>query len=542
MSEIVSKFEICSKIPEYFRENIKSIHVFDERNGKNVIFVTKEDKVYAFGNNYSGVCGFGHNRPVEEPQEVPELSHKNIKRLFIRCDFILALSADNRMYGWGVNYCGQLGRFYTSKVDEYLKPEMISWRTLRNKNIEQVCSGNYHAHILTADGTVYGWGFNGRGIVGCGRESGDFVPEITELKVFRGIKVKSIHCYGMRSFVITNDGQVYSWGDGSGLLGHILDWNQCLFEPKLITNITNVKAVCLSVRKTKTKVYRATYFLTFDGHIYFCGYMNNQDNDESVEIKNVPTLVDCETKFVELRSVRSGLDLIASALTEDAVYSLDWKTINKTNYKSFLDYYSNEFQLSHKTIQLIHKYNINRLSIIMSKAFNNPKNCDIKFRLRRKQSEDIQDFDYIYSHKWFLEEVSQYFKKMFANSWIESDRNEIEINSYSYEAFHEYLKSLYSDFIECQDMEVLLEMLAISEEHLDTEFKDKCSQCIKPLISDQNVYSVYSFAVKFRAKELEEFCFELIVKNKKQIVLTKDFESMDEHIAKYLLTRIFSIN
>ena len=95
------------------KQEIKIFHIFDDKKGYNALFITSDDKVFGFGFNCF-CCGLGHNSVVNEPQIIPELCHKTIKQFFIGRDFILAQNFDNQLYGWGNNFCGQLGRGYVS--------------------------------------------------------------------------------------------------------------------------------------------------------------------------------------------------------------------------------------------------------------------------------------------------------------------------------------------------------------------------------------------------------------------------------------------
>ena len=71
-------------------------------------------------------------------------------------------------------------------------------------------------------------------------------------------------CSSNSSFVITNDGLVYSFGDNEHYtLSHELDENENIFVPKLIECLNNIKSICVFT-------YNA-YFLTNDGILYFCG-------------------------------------------------------------------------------------------------------------------------------------------------------------------------------------------------------------------------------------------------------------------------------
>ena len=64
------------------KQEIRAFHIFDDINGLNALFITSDDKLFGFGSNHFGCCGFGHNIVVNEPQIIPELCHKNIQQFF----------------------------------------------------------------------------------------------------------------------------------------------------------------------------------------------------------------------------------------------------------------------------------------------------------------------------------------------------------------------------------------------------------------------------------------------------------------------------
>jgi len=81
-----------------FKSSIKLLHIFNDFNGYNMLFVTNDNKVYGFGSNQYGCCGLGHNRVVNEPQLIPELSDQNIIKFFTGPTFVLAQSSDNKIF------------------------------------------------------------------------------------------------------------------------------------------------------------------------------------------------------------------------------------------------------------------------------------------------------------------------------------------------------------------------------------------------------------------------------------------------------------
>ncbi|CAG2172264.1 unnamed protein product [Oppiella nova] len=91
---------------------MKYFYVFSDDfwRDHNILFVTFDDMVYGLGPNSSGQLGLGHKRPINTPQRVPELSHKNIHQFFNGFDFVLAVNTDNNViFSFGGNNDGQLG-------------------------------------------------------------------------------------------------------------------------------------------------------------------------------------------------------------------------------------------------------------------------------------------------------------------------------------------------------------------------------------------------------------------------------------------------
>ena len=333
-SDTLKSFTICNN-SNLNNFAIKYIHIFDDNNGFNVLFVSMDDNVYGFGSNQWGVCGFGHNKNVKDPQIIPELCDKNIQQFHNGLGFVLALVSDNVLYGWGRNDCLQLGS--ETLNEENNKPIYIK---IEEKCINQISCGSNHTLVLTSDDMVYGWGDNTYGQIGCGKELGKKIL-ITRLVSIPIIKL--IHCSFRSSFVLTDNGMVYSWGYNQWCnLGHELKQNECLFEPKLIINVNMVSSICSSTD--------ARYFLTANGNVYFCGKYNNN----RICYQMVPKLLTNKLKINSLHSIDCyhRMYSIGCALSDECVYSLKLDTIEETNYKTLEEFYSNECQLTYKTYYL----------------------------------------------------------------------------------------------------------------------------------------------------------------------------------------------
>ena len=367
MSELINNFEIFDVISNDIKKVIKRFYVFDDEKGYNVLFVTLNDKVFGFGSNSYGVCGFGHQMVVKEPKIIEELCDKSVIQFYNEMFCAFALTNDNKLYGWGENEFGQLGLKVVNFAKLY-KPVLIE--DLNDINIKQISCGSVHTLVLSSEGMVYGWGWNRKGQIGCGIELGEKISVITQLKTLK--KIYLIHCSFNESFALTDNGMVYSWGHNRCCrLGHELKRNECIFEPKLIINLTNITSI--------SSTGGNTYFLTINGNIYFCGFY--YDKNQIKCYQNIPKLLTNQLNIHSLHSIVSYRKKysIGCALSDECVYSLKWDSIERTNYKTYEEFYSNECQLTYKTyyLKLISGINENKIKIngkIISKT---------KTRLRR---------------------------------------------------------------------------------------------------------------------------------------------------------------
>ena len=346
-NEVLKKFTICNN-SNLNNFSIKYIHIFDDKNGFNVLFVSMDDNVYGFGSNQWGVCGLGHNKNVKDPQIIPELCDKNIQQFYNGLGFVFGLTSDNELYGWGRNDWLELGSETLNEENNI--PININ---IKDKIIKQISCGSYHTLVLTSDGMVYGWGNNTYGQIGCGKELGEkiLITRLISLPI-----IKSIHCSFNESFALTDNGMVYSWGRNAWCrLGHELKQNECVFEPKLIINLTQITSICSSNANT--------YFLTINGSVYFCGQYYDKNQIECYQM--IPKLITNELNIHSLHSINCYQPniQIGCALSNECVYSFRFDSIEKTIYNNLEEFYSNECQLTYKTYYLklisgIHKNKI----------------------------------------------------------------------------------------------------------------------------------------------------------------------------------------
>jgi RCC1 and BTB domain-containing protein len=93
-------------------------------------------------------------------------------------------------------------------------------RCLKSKKVVFVAANNNHSACITEDGDTYTWGKGKQCRLGHGNQASRYTPKLVDGSLV-GKKAKEVACGGRHTIVVTEDGMVYSFGDGKeGQLGH----------------------------------------------------------------------------------------------------------------------------------------------------------------------------------------------------------------------------------------------------------------------------------------------------------------------------------
>lgn len=84
--------------------------------------ITTAGHLYAWGKNYNGELGLGHEESVSTPTLVSFLCSYKIKECSCGYTHSAAVSEQNQVFTWGANDCGQLG---LSTVDKSNIPVLV---------------------------------------------------------------------------------------------------------------------------------------------------------------------------------------------------------------------------------------------------------------------------------------------------------------------------------------------------------------------------------------------------------------------------------
>nr|XP_022328228.1 E3 ubiquitin-protein ligase HERC2-like isoform X2 [Crassostrea virginica] len=206
------------KLPT-LNDNLSALRCVQIVGGSKSLFcVTQEGKVYACGEATNGRLGLGITTgTVSVPRQISSLSQYVIKKVAVHSGgrHSLALTTDGKVFSWGEGDDGKLGHFSRWNCD---KPRLIEH--LKSKRVRDIACGSSHSAAITSNGDLYTWGLGEYGRLGHGDNTTQLKPK--QVKALSHEHVIQVAC-GSRdaqTLALTNDGKVYSWGDGDfGKLG-----------------------------------------------------------------------------------------------------------------------------------------------------------------------------------------------------------------------------------------------------------------------------------------------------------------------------------
>eukprot|EP01125_Pyxidicula_operculata_P004047 TRINITY_DN1574_c0_g1_i3.p1 TRINITY_DN1574_c0_g1~~TRINITY_DN1574_c0_g1_i3.p1 ORF type:complete len:2540 (-),score=589.38 TRINITY_DN1574_c0_g1_i3:112-7731(-) len=298
---LVSLYNIFSTprgIPK-FQKEIQSIVC-----GGYHSFILQDEKLYCFGDNSHGQLGLGDFSGQDTPIVNKFFKYLKVSILAAGLHHTILKTQDGRLWGFGNNRAGELGiiNYFPQPV-----PQHISFFN-DTENVVSISCGTNHTLIVTSDGALYAFGSNSYGQLGLGPSKEDFaVPQCVEFLSDK--KVVKVATKGYFSLAITDEGQLYSFGENSyGQLGLGHKENQTL--PQLVASLSGKRVIDASAGMFHSIV------LTDDGHVYSFG--NNRGGQLGLGTTDGHTLPEQISFFANKKVLKASCGLhYTMVITDD---------------------------------------------------------------------------------------------------------------------------------------------------------------------------------------------------------------------------------
>ncbi|KAI7871894.1 regulator of chromosome condensation 1/beta-lactamase-inhibitor protein II [Spinellus fusiger] len=175
--------------------------------GMHTMALTKDGKLYSWGCNDEGALG--RSGDEYEPALVENLEDVFITKVACGDSITLALSDKGKLYCWGTFRCAQGALGFSPSKERQTLPSIYPY--LANDTFVDIAAGTDHCLALSQKGRVYVWGNGqqyqlGRRVLERRQRNG-LIPETLGLR-----KIRAIGCGSYHSFAIDTSNRLYVWG------------------------------------------------------------------------------------------------------------------------------------------------------------------------------------------------------------------------------------------------------------------------------------------------------------------------------------------
>lgn len=212
---LVYKYESFTESGLFFSEKIKALACGSE----HILALDINGRIYSWGNSGKGQLGQGVNSTGS--CFTPRLILTDHKFVEIACGYNHSMALDElgKVYTWGAGADGRLG--HESSIDVY-EPSQV--QGLSQKFIVHLSCGYLHSAVISNNGELITFGFNGYGQLGSGNLETKNTP--TTVTSLLGRRVLDVSCGAFHTISICENGEIYSMGMGNkGQLGTGLNLN-----------------------------------------------------------------------------------------------------------------------------------------------------------------------------------------------------------------------------------------------------------------------------------------------------------------------------
>ena len=203
--------------------------------------LTASGEIFGWGGNSFGQLGSYNTQYQPDPVLIGkgEIGSRVVTAIAAGSDHALALTEDGAVFAWGSNQYGSLGLGNGTPGFHNPVPVRVGAAgALAGKTITAIAAVSSRGMALTDDGQVFGWGINWNGELGNGGTASGLVPVAVDTSgALAGKFVTTLACGSSHTAVLTRDRSIFAWGDnGNGELGYP-GWEDSLVPVEVATGV-----------------------------------------------------------------------------------------------------------------------------------------------------------------------------------------------------------------------------------------------------------------------------------------------------------------
>ncbi|MDD5397204.1 MAG: fibronectin type III domain-containing protein, partial [Candidatus Moranbacteria bacterium] len=283
----------------------------------HTLLIRSDNTVWAWGENGNGQLGDGTQTARLTPVQIRNSNDNgflaNVEAVAVGNDHSLALGSDGTVWAWGAGNFGQLGdgangiAQFPTKVKNFDGNGELS-------GVIAIAAGNGYSLALKDDGTIWAWGSNSKGQLGNGTNVDSNLP--VQVSIARQVSIVSSGVDSETTLVVTSDGNVWAWGEGSlGQLGNGTSADSNV--PVQVSGISNVT----SINGGKNR----SVALKQDKSVWAWGNNSSGElGDGTNDASNVPVQV---SNLTGISSISGGSDHSLAIKTNGTIWA--WGNNNK---------------------------------------------------------------------------------------------------------------------------------------------------------------------------------------------------------------------
>lgn len=452
--------------------------------------VTNNGHLFTWGGGMYGKLGHGNETGCSIPQRVEALGGVAVKSVACGSRHTVAVTSTGSLYSWGDQDNGVAG--HESTEDHQYIPKQVE--ALKDKVVVGLSACGFHTGIITQDKLVFIWGEGKFGRLGLGSERNCHSPRIVDH--LRGTNPKQISCGGFHSAVITESGELYTFGGGEhGQLGVGDKFNRLV--PTLVKALEGkfVEQICCG--------WSHTVVLTEEGISSFGNAEHGKLGHGSIRKLSTPQIIE-KLRGHKIVSIASYNEHTAALVEPSPDSGAVWGAFG-----------SNTVAVTTSYIQQ------------MRDLVDNDEFSDVTF---------VVGGSHVHAHKSVLSNRCEHFAAMFRSGMRESTEREIEIPNVSKNVFLLLMEYLYTDSVAI-DVQHAVDLYILADLYGLERLRSICVTVVTRNLSTSNATDILQQASDEECKVLKDICMDFVIANFERISRTECIRAVSHELLLEILSR-----